>query len=126
MIENKYHGKPCERGHTLRFRKGNNCVECKRKNYNPVWRRNYQLKKKYGITQHQYEIMLAGQIYGCAICGEDAGNGSGKKFHVDHCHGTGKIRGLLCYTCNIGLGSFQDNPVKLTRAIEYLRERGGV
>ncbi len=51
----------------------------------------------------------------CAIC-----NKTKKLLHVDHCHETGKVRGLLCYNCNNGLGRFKDNIEFLKTAINYL------
>ena len=56
----------------------------------------------------------------CAICGKSQNN-ENRRFAIDHCHKTGKIRGLLCYTCNNGLGSFKDNVIFLLNAINYLK-----
>lgn len=66
-------------------------------------------------------------VPGCGICGS-AKVGCSKRygnFHVDHDHRTGRIRGLLCQGCNVGLGAFRDNPETLAKAIEYLRLPGG-
>ena len=64
--------------------------------------------------------MLEIQGDACAICGtKDTGNR--KAFHVDHCHDTGKIRGLLCGNCNSGIGNLRDDINLLQRAIEYLQ-----
>lgn len=57
----------------------------------------------------------------CAICGAEP---STRALAIDHCHDSGKIRGLLCTRCNIGLGYFKDSIENLTKAIEYLEERG--
>lgn len=78
-----------------------------------------RLKKTYGITNADYEQMLEDQGYSCKLCG---GPSRRKKFDIDHCHSTGKVRALLCEDCNRGLGCFKDNPNLLRTAIEYLHE----
>jgi DNA-directed RNA polymerase subunit RPC12/RpoP len=96
----------------------------------PGWRskrhRTYHLKKRYNITPQEYETKLASQDYKCAICGKDAlDNQRGGKLdplHIDHCHTTNKLRDLLCYQCNSGLGQFRDNTDFLQKAIDYLRK----
>ena len=79
--------------------------------------KNTYLKKMFGITIQDYDEMLESQNGGCKICG-----GKDKSFRlaVDHCHGTGKIRGLLCSKCNRGIGCFKDSTDLLRKAIEYL------
>lgn len=77
------------------------------------------LQRKYGITLEQYNILLVKQNSNCAICGINQANLS-RALAVDHCHTTGKIRGLLCSNCNTGLGLFDDNVGNLTAAIQYL------
>ena len=72
--------------------------------------------KKYGLTVEQYETMLAGQKGRCAICRKTL-----KTPCVDHCHATGKVRGLLCKHCNNVLGNARDSIETLQRAIQYLR-----
>jgi len=80
--------------------------------------RGYDLARKYGITQVEYDEMLAEQGGKCAICGSAQ---SGKRrFHVDHDHETDMVRGLLCSKCNTGLGLFGDDPRRLNDAIAYL------
>lgn len=76
------------------------------------------IKKKFGVTKGQYETMLLAQNGLCAICGIKPNH---KKLSVDHDHVTGRIRGLLCSPCNLGLGSFRDNIESLARAQIYLR-----
>lgn len=81
-------------------------------------RKSY-MKSEWGMTPEDYHRMLSGQGGGCAICGTFDPRGRGR-FHVDHDHATGRIRGLLCNECNFGLGKFGDNPELLRRALAYL------
>jgi hypothetical protein len=73
--------------------------------------------RKYRLTASQYDNMLEGQYNACAICKAAFGDG---KPHIDHCHTTGKVRGLLCSHCNTGLGLFKDSRANLQRAIMYI------
>lgn len=90
-------------------------------------RRNQYLGKAYGISHAQYESMFAAQQGRCAICGgEDpkslpSAHHKNGRFHVDHDHATGKVRALLCAPCNLGIGSFRDDPGLLVAAIAYLQ-----
>jgi hypothetical protein len=93
------------------------CKECKRKSYVREYRWS-KLKERYGITKEQYETMLEDQGGTCAICTSASTKGS---LHVDHCHSTGRVRGLLCPECNKALGLLRDNVETLHRAIQYLR-----
>jgi len=86
-------------------------------------------KRKFGITIEERDEMLKEQGGKCAICQNDtefSPVGSGRTNNVtyyavvDHCHSSGKIRGILCGGCNTGLGSFKDNPTSLTSAVSYL------
>jgi len=78
-----------------------------------------QLTRKYGITTDDYNQMVESQNNKCKICGTDEPRGTGG-WKVDHCHTTGKVRGLLCNNCNVGLGYFKDNIESLQAAIQYL------
>lgn len=75
-------------------------------------------KHKYGVTREQVWAMLEACKNTCTICPEPI---TYMTAHVDHCHSTGKVRGLLCKNCNTGLGSFRDNIAYLQKAIEYLK-----
>lgn len=75
-------------------------------------------KNLYKMAPGEYERVLFCQAEGCAICGE--GVGEGKQFAVDHDHETGRIRGLLCHRCNLGIGYFRDYPSLLRSAAFYL------
>ena len=86
-----------------------------------------KLKNKYGITVDNYYQMLENQNGGCGICGTKVPSARQRQyvtqemFFVDHCHSTGKVRGLLCGKCNRGLGYFEDEPERLEEAANYLR-----
>ena len=81
-----------------------------------------KLRFSYGIGLADYNQLLEKQGGGCAICGGPPRGGRSKKyFHVDHDHVTGKVRGLLCHYCNTAIGSLQESPERLAKAIEYLR-----
>jgi len=78
------------------------------------------LRRKYGVTQEWYDEQLKLQDGGCKICGtKDPGKGL-KHFHVDHSHETGKVRGLLCHSCNTGIGLFKEDVNLIEKAIEYV------
>ena len=88
--------------------------------------RHYSRIKLYGKYQkdfswEQYDSLWDTQGGKCPICSTDLVWDS-KLTHVDHCHLTNTIRGLLCNTCNVGLGSFKDNVEHLSAAIEYLNK----
>ncbi len=81
--------------------------------------RDNNYRKSYGITTSQYEELFMLQNGLCAIC-KTAQSKLPKRLNVDHDHLTGKIRGLLCATCNLGIGHFKDNSEKLLSAVAYL------
>jgi len=75
----------------------------------------------HGATLDDYDRLFAEQQGKCAICGStNSGASNNTRFAFDHCHETGESRGLLCYQCNVGLGSFQDDIARLRSAIAYL------
>lgn len=81
-------------------------------------KKNKHLRHQYGITLAQYDAMLAAQGSGCAVCGVPSSGD--RKLSVDHCHVTGRVRGLLCSRCNYALGQFDDRPELLRQAAIYL------
>jgi hypothetical protein len=85
---------------------------------NPHRARIARLKLNYGITEEQYNLMLDAQDGCCALCRSPEPGGKGD-WHVDHCHETGKVRGLLCHGCNIAL-AVAEQPNWLLRAGSYL------
>lgn len=78
--------------------------------------RTWKLRTRYGLIPQQFDQMRDRQLGLCAICLCLPTSG----LCVDHCHVTGKVRGLLCNSCNVGLANFRDNAEALTRAMEYL------
>jgi hypothetical protein len=78
------------------------------------WQKNYDLKRHYNLTLDEYKAM---SLNGCEICS------SKKRLVVDHCHSSGEVRGILCSTCNTGLGMFQDNKEILRKAYGYISEK---
>lgn len=118
-----------------------NCIPCTkiiRKEYRS--KNNWWLNSKdrdrwfiraYGITLEDYKKLAIEQRHLCAICEKECvsyqcGTRTIKRFHIDHCHTTKKVRGLLCFNCNVGLGSFKDNPRLLTIAIQYLEKTNDI
>lgn len=96
------------------------CLNLSKKKYGvSSKKRNKQYLKRYGITLIQYELMLEKQNNSCAICLTPVSELS-TRLHVDHCHTTSRVRGLLCYNCNSGLGRFKDNKFNLSQALHYI------
>lgn len=75
--------------------------------------------RDYGLSKAEFHSLLVKQGGACAICG-GMERTSKKVLSVDHDHATGRVRGLLCHHCNVGLGHFQDDPALLTRAAVYV------
>lgn len=86
---------------------------------NPIKMRASKLKYNHGITLEWYNSTLAAQGGGCAICGIPVCPQWGR-LSVDHCHTTGRVRGLLCNACNVSIGRFRDQPERLRKAADYL------
>lgn len=85
-------------------------------------RRDHWLRVRYGLPVGSFASMWRAQDGRCDICKKPFDQESRTmRAHVDHCHETGKIRSLLCMTCNTGLGSFKDEPELLKAAVEYLQ-----
>lgn len=94
----------------------------KKKEYSKNRRRylDTDYKRKYGISLEDFENKERIQNYLCEICKKP--NPSKRRWHVDHCHKTGKIRDLLCHNCNRLLGGSQENIEILLNAINYLKK----
>jgi len=80
---------------------------------------NHWRKQGIECTVEHYEVLYEQQNGQCGICGAIE-NRNGTRFCVDHCHTTGKIRGLLCHDCNTSIGKLGDSKEGLMKAIEYL------
>ena len=100
------------------------CISEQNRNYyTPAKNRARNLKKSYGITVELYDSMYEEQNGVCKICGNPESTirqGAVQSLAVDHCHDTGKIRGLLCNCCNRAIGMLGDNVTILRNAIQYL------
>lgn len=101
--------------HGLRntYNLGCRCTPCSDKH------RDDHYRNTYGITQADYDEMLTAQGGMCACCGGPP-NGAGNRLYVDHDHGTRHVRGLLCFSCNSGIGALGDTIEGLRRALDYL------
>lgn len=87
---------------------------------NPTTRKEHRLKanlKLYNMTPAEFLALIESQGGCCKICGDVTPN---QRLSVDHDHVTGRVRGLLCRSCNLGLGMFRDNASFLVRASKYL------
>ena len=82
--------------------------------------RNSHTKRKYGITLEQETALKIKQDNKCSICNDLLGDGY--KTHIDHCHTTGQIRGILCQSCNLLLGAAKDSTKLLKSAQKYLNK----
>lgn len=131
MVHPRIRIKYCKYGHDMDIGgrdPKNRCLECGRIRLKKFRQSNLEHIRKqgrshkrfhrYGMTQSLYDSMLSVQQNKCAICG---GISSGRSLAIDHCHKTGKIRGLLCEKCNWMIGFAKDNPDILRSAIEYLK-----
>lgn len=86
--------------------------------------RDGYFRRTYGISADEFDDLLSRQGGHCGICGRTPEREA--SMHVDHDHESGAIRGLLCITCNQGLGLFSESPERMLRAVVYLRNGGTV
>lgn len=124
-----YKGKPCYRSECRKcnsaaakadYHKNSEIRKAAAKNWkqrNPVKVREIRYQYAYGLSPQEYAKILERQQYKCPICGDGL-----TKPYVDHCHTTGKVRGLLCVTCNTGLGKLGDSIEGIQKALQYLQE----
>jgi hypothetical protein len=110
-------------------RTNSTCRECHKIGCKERWHKRTETDRqasrayKYGITPNKFLEMLAEQNGKCKICGTKPTTQRG--LHVDHCHTTGIVRGLLCHGCNVALGNMKEDPEILLKAVEYLRSNHG-
>lgn len=107
--------------------KRNLCMKCHAEYHAQHYRKNKtryrdnarrdHLLAKYGMTIEQFDALYELQGGRCAICRVE----TEKKLNVDHCHNTGRVRGLLCWPCNSSLGKFNEDADLLEAAAKYLR-----
>lgn len=133
LCRNCYEKQLREKNKEYAERQRQNCREWGKKNRNRIYentkryksslakedKRNGYLRRVYGMTLQEYTTLHEQQRGVCAICGSSA---DGKLLHVDHCHTSGSVRGLLCFNCNYGLGWFKDSPALLQSALSYLQK----
>ena len=112
------------------------CIACRKKIKNKqresmteqewyLTQRQYWLKSQYGLNLSDYNDLIKEQNHKCAICETDEVDAFKGLLFVDHCHTSGKVRGLLCHHCNTALGKFKDSESILMKAIEYVRKNNG-
>lgn len=89
--------------------------------YFAKYKKNWEFQKVYGITIEDRDLMFIEQDGCCKICKKHEDEVS-RSLHIDHCHATGRVRGLLCFKCNSLIGMAQDNVEILVNAINYLKK----
>jgi hypothetical protein len=143
-LKKYFNGKACPRGHIVERYISGMCVACHKSAGDEHYRKNREnriayarayaksnpnanhkahLKRAYGISYEEYARLLSEQNGRCGICGTDDPQCKNDRWHVDHCHATQKVRGLLCRPCNHMLGLGRDNPATLLSGIDYLNGR---
>lgn len=108
----------CPHGHYRRYVTTNNCIDCDvclraKRSEKARWAR---IKKEYGLTEFDVDQMLEKQKFQCPICETNIQVG----YHIDHCHTTNKVRGLLCQKCNQAIGLFKEKEEIFYRAAKYI------
>lgn len=102
------------------------CKECHKAGCKKRWHARDWLDKwasryyLYNVTKEFLIELYNSQEGKCAICGQKPSTKRG--LHIDHCHTTGKVRGLLCHGCNTAIGLLKEDTELMTKAINYLKE----
>lgn len=114
--------KPCKNGHFIRWVSSNNCVECDKEmriKY-ALTKKERRIEKTYGMTVGEHKAMFDKQGGMCLICNRS--HSDRFEMHVDHCHKTLRVRGLLCQRCNQAIGLFCEDPSVMMAAAEYVND----
>lgn len=125
-FEGAYNSTACKECRAATKRRATDAFRDRNPNYWREWsavnqNRHTRIKQQYGLTEAQWYAMRDAQGGGCAICGRAEGwKANAGMLVVDHCHSTGRVRGLLCPSCNRGLGQFEDEPARLIAAAAYV------
>jgi len=111
---------PLDRFSKRTYSSGNIGYQCKCKNCEKVSKKKYykpheQTRRKLGISEEDYNTLIEKSKGGCEVCSRPL-----DKVCIDHCHTTGKVRGVLCNNCNTALGLVGDNVATLSKLIQYL------
>lgn len=115
----------CGQANDRRYRATSQKYKDRHKRFMAKNRRRIKLWEKYKIREGEYHVLLLAQGGMCGICHtREPGGRWGKHFHVDHDHQTGRIRGLLCNSCNRGLAYFGDSVSGIKGALDYLNGQG--
>jgi len=118
LYDKSYIGPYTERNRE-RISKNKKAYLKRRKEEDPSLQLAYQRKFKYGISRSEWDALFASQGNCCAICTVTEPGGK-SHWHTDHCHDTGKVRGILCHHCNRMLGAARDTRVILSAGMQYL------
>jgi hypothetical protein len=86
-----------------------------------AWKNRTHIRRSYGLEWEEYIELMNKQCGKCALCGSE-GSGKDTRLVVDHCHETGRVRGLLCWGCNVGIGLFKEDTDLLNKVIDYIRK----
>ena len=124
--QKKYHKEWYKKNKEKRLAQINEYEKTKPEEWRKSIGRRFHLNKRYNITPEEYEKKLKQQNYKCAICNKDVTENLRNKvvtaLSLDHDHKTNKIRDLLCFNCNSGLGQFKDSFELLFKAYKYLKK----
>jgi hypothetical protein len=109
---------PCPKGHYRRYITTNNCIDCNNQAQTNRAKRNKwaRVQKLYGLSEFNVLEILNKQNFKCVICTTEIQT----TYHIDHCHSTGIVRGLLCSKCNQAIGLLQESKIFFLKALQYI------